>query len=123
MSDSERLDVHRGVLTNLMFADSANIDDQAIALQARNVSNARFRSRQFSNSSAIRDGLADVSVPLKSIWGSRDIVAHPDVPTCLAAQRLHHPELQHRVIENAGHWVMYEAADEYNAALMELLEL
>lgn len=122
MSDGERGAVHRDVLTSLMFADATNIDDQAIALQALNIANARFRSRAFADSSDVRDGLASVRVPLKSIWGSGDIVAHPDLQSCLAALRQHHPELQHRLIDHAGHWVMYEAADAFNVALLELLQ-
>lgn len=121
MSDEERRDVHRRVLANLMFADAANIDAQSIALQAHNVAKARFRSRKFADSAVVRDTLANVNVPLKAIWGGRDIVAYPDVNSCLNALRLHHPELQHRVIEQAGHWVMYEAADAFNAALKDLL--
>lgn len=121
MTNSERHAVHHTVLAKLMFADATKIDDQAIALQALNVANARFRSRGFANTSEVRDALADVSVPVKSIWGERDIVARPDLDSCLAALRLHHPELQYRIIKNAGHWVMYEAADEFNAALQDLL--
>ena len=34
--------------------------------------------------------------------------------------RRHHPELDVRLIEGAGHWVMYEAADKFNAAFLEL---
>lgn len=121
MTESERRDVHHTVLSKLMFSDPANIDDQAIALQTLNVSHARFRSREFANSADVRDALAEVNVQVKSIWGERDIVARPDLVTCLDALRLHHPELQHRIITNSGHWVMYEAADEFNAALRDLL--
>ena len=34
--------------------------------------------------------------------------------------RRYHPELCVRLIEGAGHWVAYEAADKFNAALLEL---
>ena len=122
MTDGERRTVHHSVLANLMFADAANIDDQAIALQALNVSNARIRSRKFAGTAEVRDALAEVKVPVKSIWGSRDIVAYPDVNSCLSALRLHHPELQHRIVENAGHWVMYEAAEAFNASLKDILQ-
>ena len=123
MSDSERNRVHHSVLSKLMFADACKIDDQAVALQALNVANARFRSREFANSADVRNALANVRVPVKSIWGEQDIVARPDLDTCLATLRLHHPELQHRTIANAGHWVMYEAADNFNIALRELLKM
>jgi len=121
MTESERRGVHYEVLANLMFTNKSNIDEQAVALQAINVAKARFRSRGFADSSDVRDGLARVTVPIKSIWGSDDIVAHPSVDACLDALRLHHPELEHHIIEDAGHWVMYEAADAFNAALLKFL--
>lgn len=121
MTDNKRREVHHTVLSKLMFANAANIDEQAIALQALNVSNARFRSREFANSADVKNALARISVPVKSIWGESDIVARPDPDACLKVLRLYHPELQHRIIKGAGHWVMYEAAEEFNAALRELL--
>jgi len=122
MNEEERRAVHRDVLANLMFTDAVNIDDEAIALQALNVANARFRSREFADTADVKEALADITVPVKSIWGARDIVAYPDLGACLDVLRLHHPELQHRIIDNAGHWVMYEAADAFNSALLDLLE-
>jgi len=121
MTDSERRAVHYEVLARLMFTDRRNIDAQAVALQAINVANARFRSRRFADSSEVKDGLARVTVPVKSIWGRDDIVAYPNVDACLDAIRVHHPELEHHIIENAGHWVMYEAASAFNTALLKFL--
>jgi pimeloyl-ACP methyl ester carboxylesterase len=40
----------------------------------------------------------------------------------LDIMRRHHPELAVRLIEGAGHWVAYEAASQFNAAFLELLE-
>ena len=31
------------------------------------------------------------------------------------------PEADCRIIDGAGHWVMYEAADEFNATILEQL--
>lgn len=122
MNDFEQRDVHRGVLASLMFADAARIDDQAVSLQAVNIANARFRSREFADSGDVRDALANVCVPLRSIWGERDVVAWPDVQSCLETLSIHHPELRHRVVDGAGHWVMYEAAEAFNEALLALLQ-
>jgi len=41
--------------------------------------------------------------------------------TRLEILRRHHPELEVRLIEGAGHWVAYEAAERFNAALLALL--
>ncbi|MGI9410193.1 MAG: alpha/beta fold hydrolase [Hyphomicrobiaceae bacterium] len=121
MTAEERREIHRAVLENLMFSDAARIDDEAIELQAVNIANARFRSREFAATEDVRHGLAKVTVPLSTIWGRGDVVANPDVETAIAILAEHHPELRHRIIENAGHWVMYEQPEAFNTALLEFL--
>ena len=61
-------------------------------------------------------------MPLKAIWGERDVIAQPSPERAFEVLRLHHPELVARTIAGAGHWVMYEAADAFNAALLEVLD-
>jgi pimeloyl-ACP methyl ester carboxylesterase len=121
MSAEERAAVYRQNLAVLMFADPARIDALAIHLQAENIRRARFRSRPFAATDDLARALPTVTAPLKAIWGTRDIIARPSVETRLAVLRRHHPELVVRLIEGAGHWVMYEAADRFNAAFLELL--
>ncbi len=122
MTATERRDVHRGVLAMLMIADPARIDEAAIDLQAENVRQARFRSREFAATDEVRRGLADIRIPVRAIWGEKDVVARPSVAAVLEVLREHHPELVTRVIAGAGHWVMYEQPEAYNAALIEMLE-
>ncbi len=123
MSAAERREVHRRALEMLMIADPALIDEAAIDLQAENVRQARFRSREFAQTDEVRRGLADIRVPVRAIWGERDAVARPSVEAVFAVLAEHHPELVTRVIPGAGHWVMYEQPEAYNAALLEMLEL
>lgn len=121
MSAAEIAAVYHQNLAVLMFADPANIDALAIHLQAENIKRARFRSRPFAPTDNLARALADVSAPLKTIWGTRDIIARPSLDARLDILRRHHPELKVRLIDGAGHWVAYEAADRFNAALLELL--
>ena len=121
MAADDRRDVHRRVLEMLMFGDPVRIDDLAIDLQAENVRQARFRSREFALTDQVRQGLAHVEVPLAAIWGEKDAVARPSVAAVFEVLREHHPELVTRVIPGAGHWAMYEAPEAYNAALLEML--
>ena len=121
MSAAEIAAVYRQNLAVLMFADPANIDALAIHLQAENIKRARFRSRPFAPTDNLARALAEVSAPLKTVWGTRDIIARPSLEARLEILRRHHPELQVRLIDGAGHWVAYEAADRFNAALLELL--
>jgi pimeloyl-ACP methyl ester carboxylesterase len=122
MSWQERAEVHRRNLEILMFADPANIDALAVYLQAENIQRARFRSRPFAATDEIARTLAHVAAPLKTIWGTRDAIARPSVGARLDVLRRHHPELEARLIEGAGHWVMYEAPDSFLTALLGLLE-
>lgn len=123
MTAAERREVHRKTLEVLMFADPARIDELAVDVQAANIAKARFRSREFAATDEIRTTLAHVTAPLRAIWGARDAIARPSVEACFDVLRLHHPELVTRTIPGAGHWVMYEAPDAFNAALTELLDL
>ena len=121
MTADEVAAVYRQNLAVLMFADPARIDPLAIHLQAENIKRARFRSRPFAATDGLAVALADVTAPLKTIWGTRDIIARPSLQARLDILRRHHPELEVRLIEGAGHWVMYEAADAFNAAFLDLL--
>lgn len=123
MSPQDRLHVHRRVLEILMISRPERIDELAIALQQENVANARFRSRKFAPTDNVRRGLASVETPLRSIWGRNDVIAHPNVEACLEVLSEHHPELAFEIVEDAGHWVMYEQAGAFNAALRRLLSL
>ena len=82
---------------------------------------ARFRSRPFAATDELARTLADVPAPLGTIWGTLDTIARPSVQARLDVLRRHHPELDVRLIEGSGHWVMYEAADAFNAAFLDLL--
>jgi 2-hydroxy-6-oxonona-2,4-dienedioate hydrolase len=121
MSAAEIAAVYRQNLAVLMFADPANIDALAVHLQAENIKRARFRSRPFAPTDTLARALADVTAPLSTIWGTRDIIARPSLEARLDILRRHHPELEVRLIEGAGHWVAYEAADRFNAAMLDLL--
>src|SRR5262245_40591919 len=109
MSRQELAQVHRHNLGILMFAEPGRIDDLAVYLQEENVRRARFRSRPFAATDEIARTLAEVSAPLNTIWGTRDVLARPSLDARLAVLSRHHPELRARLIDGAGHWVMYEA--------------
>lgn len=121
MSDAERRAVHRGVLEMLMISKTERIDDLAIELQAENVAKARFRSRIHSHTDNVRRAVARTKLPIRCIWGENDIVGFPNIPTVLKILGEKHPEMKSIVIPDAGHWVMYEKADEFNAALTTML--
>lgn len=123
MSPEQLYEVHRKNLEILMIADPAEIDPLAVHLQTWNAQHARFRSRPFAPTKELAQALEDIRVPVKTIWGTRDVIAQPSVEDRLTILRRHHPELVVRLIDGGGHWVMYEKAAEFNAALLELLAI
>ena len=121
MSPAEEAGVFHQNLAVLMFADPNNIDALAVHLQGENIKRARFRSRPFAPTDNLARALETVTAQVSTIWGTRDIVARPSIELRLEILRRYHPELGVRLIEGAGHWVMYEAATKFNAAFQELL--
>ncbi|MEO1720403.1 MAG: alpha/beta hydrolase [Pseudomonadota bacterium] len=121
MTRDERRNVHRRVLEILMISQPERVSDFAVSLQQDNVKKARFRSRKFAPTDNVARALADVDVPLQTIWGRNDVIAHPDPETCIGVIARHHPEVVSRIVDDAGHWVMFEQADAFNAALREIL--
>lgn len=121
MTEEEIHEVYRNNLEVLMISNPARIDELAIYLQMQNTRRARFRSRPFARSDAIRQKLAEIRAPVKSIWGEHDVIAFPSIEARLEVIGEHHPELEARIIPDVGHWVAYEATDAFNSTLIELL--
>ena len=120
--EAERLAVHRQNLGKLMFHDPEKIDDLAVYLQADNTGRARIDSRAVAQSTNVPEILAELRVPIDGIWGACDAVSKERLP--LLREMLHgvDPASEFVVVENAGHWVQYEAADVVNEKLLTLLE-
>ena len=116
-----RQEAHRTNLASLMIADPERIDEQALAIQDWNTRHARLKSPLVSRGAWLRDALAVVRCQVNGIWGGRDAPAQPDVRAREQAVRALQPGLRFRVIEGAGHWVAYEAAEAFNRTLEALL--
>ena len=117
----EVLAIHRQNLATLMFHDPKKIDDLAIELQAANTSRARVDSRAVAQSTDVPKVLADLHVPIDGIWGGCDAVAKERLPVLKQLLAQVDPASQFVVVDNAGHWVQYEAADIVNETLQRLL--
>ncbi|MCG8545755.1 MAG: alpha/beta fold hydrolase, partial [Alphaproteobacteria bacterium] len=119
MSPADILDVQRHNLHVIMMAAKpADIDDFTAWLQLENTNRARLRSHVVAPSDTLIAALRDVPAPMTVIWGAQDVFATPDMTARTRALRTVQSGMPVHVLENAGHWAMYEAADAVNALLL-----
>lgn len=121
---ADRLAAHRKNLGILMLRELRNIDPLALHLQSANTARTRINSRAISLTDTARRALGGVTAAIAGIWGIHDATA-PEHDGYLDARaellRTFDPDAE-IVRVDAGHWVQYEAADEFNAALTGLLQ-
>ena len=118
---AERYEANRKNLGMFMYADPAGITEEAVAIQDWNTVHARFKSKGFAGSTSLRDAAGRASARLTAVWGDGDITAFPSIEARIAALRTTRPDAGLRVIKGAGHWVAYEAADEFTALALALV--
>lgn len=104
-----------------MIAKLEAIDELAVTVQIDNLRRARSRSGSIPTSDVLVKALPSVPARIAGIWGGLDVYAamYLDERRRLLAE--FQPDIDFRVIEGAGHWVIYEAADAVNEALFEIL--
>ncbi len=117
--ETEEFATHRYNLNQLMIADPAKIDELALYLQQINHARARMRSRRFSRSGALIEALPRITARLDGIWGGRDATAYPHVAERRRILQSIQPAARFAIVPGAGHWVQFEAADEFNPLLGE----
>jgi pimeloyl-ACP methyl ester carboxylesterase len=122
LTGDARVATHRVNLNRLMIADPAKIDALALAIQEWNTRHSRLKTPTLSRSGALPNALKRVVAPVNGIWGERDAPANPRAPLRVAALRELRPDADVRMIPGAGHWVAYEAREQFNAMLLEMLK-
>ncbi|MGJ7489771.1 alpha/beta fold hydrolase [Variovorax sp. ZT4R33] len=102
-------------LAALMLHDPAAIDALAFAVHDISCHGTRLRSKEISLAGGLQQALAAHAGAQLLVWGAFDVTADPRP---LVAQLTEgHPQRQGRVVDEAGHWVQYERADETNRLL------
>ena len=116
-----RLAVHHHNLLQLMLAHAASATPLAVALHAANVERDRLRQRRMMLTDAVAHLLPRLACPVHGIWGAQDVLYASRLP--LIGQVLGTaPGFRGLVlVPEAGHWVAFEAADAFNAALAAAL--
>ena len=121
LTGDERVEAHRINLCRLMIADPDRIDELALAIQEWNTRHSRLKTPSLSRSGVLQQALAKVVSPVNGIWGELDAPANPRAPQRVAALREMRPDADVRMIAGAGHWVAYEAPEQFHAMLLEML--
>ncbi len=106
-------------LMALMLHDPAALDALAFEIHDIACHGTRLRSKEASMAGGLQDALAVLDtrgVPQWLLWGAHDATADPR--PLLAALTDRHPLRHATVVDNAGHWVQYEAAAVANAWLL-----
>ena len=105
----------------LMIHDPAKVDGVAIQMQILNTTRAKTRSREMGQAFRLSEVLPRVKTPLTGIWGEFDSTTYPHIQERIDLFRALQPGFEMNVIQDAGHWVAYEAADAFNARLIDIL--
>lgn len=121
MTGPEIVALQRDNLGRFMIHDPAKIDDVAVWMQIRHVAVGRFKSVPFAPGDRLARALPQVAAPIGGIWGEFDITAYPHVDQRETLLRSIQPEAKFHVVAGVGHWVQYEAADEFNRVLLDWL--
>lgn len=123
-SDAEKNAIHRSNLNILMLWDEAKIDDVAIYTHRKNVARSRVRSRPMSLGNHLVDALPRVNARMCGIWGVHDATAggRDQIMTRQDVFRRFQADAEVKIIEDAGHWVMYERPEEFNGMLLDMLD-
>ncbi|MBI1737508.1 MAG: alpha/beta fold hydrolase [Candidatus Rokubacteria bacterium] len=119
--DAGDAEAHRENLRRLMFGDPARADDLAVAIHRDNVRRTRFKTGNVPESDVLLHALPSITARVAGIWGTRDAFAVPYLDARRETLARFQPDLDFRLVEGAGHWVIYEAPGVVNAALMDIL--
>ena len=112
---------HRHNLRTLMLARESSATAEAVAIHAAAVEAARFASRHLAAEGRLREVLRPGGLPLAAIWGGADALIQDDLDDRIAVVRAADPAAPVRVIDAAGHWVMYEEPEAFDDALRSVL--
>jgi len=118
---AERAEVFRSNLHTLMLSNAASIDDLAVLVQEHASSRERAKNRKL----ALTDILLRLTPKWRcaacGIWGLQDAIYRDrvdELKRIVASLGLRDAIF----LQDAGHWLQYERADEFNGILPRLLE-
>jgi pimeloyl-ACP methyl ester carboxylesterase len=113
-TEAEKREAHRANLAILMVHDPNAIDEAALYMQHHNAERSRVRGKHITPTGDLSKSLPGFQGRLAGIWGEHDVTAVPYLEARREKLEQFRPGATFDVIAGAGHWVQYEAADEFN---------
>ena len=115
--------VHRHNLMALMFERPDSLDELALRLHAANVVRDRMPRRRLSSTAIVAEALPRIGSRVSAIYGEHDALYFQRLDEVREALPRWAPNWgQWHTVPGAGHWVQYEAAEAFNAALQAQLQ-
>ena len=110
LTDTKINAIHAKNLKLLMLAREKSIDPLAIHIHRANIERGRLRSRQMSLSNSLIDILPNIKSKIGGIWGALDTTGNgiKNITKRRDIFRAQQPDSPFDILENSGHWVMYE---------------
>ena len=83
---------------------------------------ARVKSPLIARTDTLARVLPNITANMNAIYGEMDDATGDGLERRQALFRSIHPEIDFRVIDAAGHWVMYETPEIFNAMVQEMID-
>ena len=122
MPEAELREINRHNLGVIMISDPSRIDEMALRLQMSNTMKARVKGSSIARSDALRRALPGIKARLVCLAGSEDVYVKTNLAERKRIFRAVQPDTPFHIIDGAGHWVMYEAADAFNAEISRIID-
>ena len=119
---AERDEVHRSNLAALMLLHPDSITELALRLHGVNVLRDRMKGRSLSRTDVLARALVQVKAPVHAIYGAEDALYQGRIEALAPALRQAPGFRGLTLVEGAGHWVQFERAEAFNAALLCALD-
>lgn len=118
----QREAVHRANLASLMLYRPEAISELALRVHIANVVRDRMKGRRLARTNALARCLPALQCPLQAIYGREDVLFRGQLAALETALQTASDFKGLTCIDEAGHWVQFERADAFNAALLAVLQ-
>ena len=117
-----QLAVHCHNLAALMLHDPEQIDGLALDVHLANMRQDRMPGRRLSGTDVLARALPHIACPVHAIYGQHDALYRNHLAPLASAYAALAPDFRGiTLIDGAGHWVQFERAEAFNAALLAAL--